>query len=278
MLNPTRLIVGMACSSAIVLSACSHDWENLSRDEASESSSSSASSGSSSSGGAGGGGGSSTTSSSSSSASSSSSSSGGTGGSGGGNECGQLLPSVPQCGNLTGTFDSQSQFNADWYLNGAAGQLTAVNGEAHLLIGPGDSSVFAATHPDFTFQKCSIWVQIVEADGANDVMVRLSLSNPAAQSRYSLGVLAQNLAAYSGDVNLFSVPYNANEMRFVRMREEAGMVHFGHSSDGKCWTEIGKVMNTLQGNVEGRIAVTHVPAGNGTSGDGRFDNYCVTMP
>jgi hypothetical protein len=67
-------------------------------------------------------------------------------------------------------------------------------------------------------------------------------------------------------------------MRYVRIREGEGMVHFGYSQDSQCWTEFGEVTNTLIGDVEGRIAVTHVPAGNGSAGDGKFDNYCVTMP
>jgi hypothetical protein len=258
MLNPRRLMIGIACSSAIMLNACSHEWENLSP---LGSTASGSSSGASSGGGSGG------------EASTSSSSGGGTGGSG--NEC---APSSPACGTLIGTFDDQMQFEADWYLQGKPGQVTAVGGVAHLAIGSGDSSTFAATNADFTFQACAVWVEIVEADTANDVMVRLSLANPSSSSRFTLGVLAQNLVAYSGEVSLFSVPYDMNAMRFVRLREEAGQVHFGYSADAKCWKEYGDVLNTLMGAVEARIAVTHFPAGSGSAGDGKFDNYCGALP
>jgi hypothetical protein len=188
------------------------------------------------------------------------------------------MPAVPQCGSVVGTFDNQTQFEANWTLGGMPGQITAVNGIASLMLSAADTTVFARTTPDFTFANCGVWVQIVEGSTAADVMVRLSISNPGATSRFSIGILAQNIAVYGETMPLFLLPYDAASMRYMRMREEGGMVFFGHSVDGRCWTEIGKAINTLTGSVESRMAVTHIPSGTGSIGSGKFDNYCVNVP
>jgi hypothetical protein len=52
----------------------------------------------------------------------------------------------------------------------------------------------------------------------------------------------------------------------------------GVSADAHCWTEILSTDNLLVGDVEGRMAVTHIPEGPGSASDGQFDNYCITPP
>lgn len=273
-MQSSAYLVASICSG-LMLTGCGHDWDGLdpqlggstSGGAAGASTAAGASGGSQSSAGAGG----------SDSGSGGSSKTGGTGGTGGAG-CGQLLPSVPACGNLVELFDDPVAFDLNWYLADGASSIGLSNGEGVFhLVSAGDT-VFAATHPDFTLKDCGIWVQIVQKSDAPGVMVRLSLSKPFVESRYSIGVLNNKLDVRSAEVEAFSAPYDPSRMRYVRAREAGGALHFGYSQDGRCWTEVFSTANELSGEVEGRIAVTHVPSGPGSEGEGRFDNYCVSPP
>lgn len=261
------LRLSICLSICLSLSACSHEWDALdpafSGSSVSAGSAGSASIASSGAGGAG-------------------TSGAGAGGAGEGgainNECAPLLPPVARCGDVIGTFEDPVQFDADWYLAAGAGSIEAVGGVAALTMAGSDDTVFAATHADFTLKDCGVWVEIVEVSDQTDAMVRLSLSNPFAQSRYSVGVLSKSLEVHIDGASVVSTPYDGTQMRYVRVREDGGDLYFGHSSDGRCWTEIHNAPNMLMGDVEGRIAVKRVPTGTGSPATGKFDNYCVDSP
>jgi hypothetical protein len=265
----TLCIIWTSLASALLLNACSHEWDGLEVLSSGSSSgdTSSASSSSGSSGGAGGGGG-------GGGASSSSSGSGG-----GANDCAPLMPSVAACGNLVETFEDATTFAANWALStGSNSSVVVSNGHVTIHLDGKDVASFASTNPDFDLKGCGIWVEITKVATESAVMTRLSVGTPSMSSRYTIGHLNQNLEVHVNGTAVFSIPFIATEMHYVRIREEGGKIYFGYSVDGNCWTDMFDVPNSLTSVVEGRISVAHVPIGQGVSADGQFDNYCVPPP
>jgi hypothetical protein len=289
----TALLASSGLFAALVLGACSHDWDALDPGLAGSTSGTGASGSGAGGAGAGGtdtgaGGTSSTTSTAhtgGSGGSGGSGNAGGTGGSGaassggggtGGEDCAPpLLPPVPRCDVPIQAFNDQAAFETEWdYLNDPNDVLIS-NGVANFHIPAATMTTLVATKKTFVLQGCGVWAQIVEAAPDESTTTRLSLGVPGDVSYYVLGVTNGELQARIDNSVEDSKSYDPAAMRYVRIREDDGEFAFDYSADGHCWTKLTDTFDTIPVPLQARLGITHAAGGQGLESTAVLDNFCI---
>ncbi len=236
-------------------------------------------------GGAGGAGGATSAASSSSDATTAASSSsstassaattasaGGSGGEGGGCE----LPPVAPCGGFSDDFSAPLVVPGEWIRHGAAANFTLMNDELVVHMTASAQTMYLETAGMFPFSDCAVWARVVQPAEPVDIITRISVGPFDMNNVYNIGVANGLLLARQGDMVLAMTAYDPMTMRYVRLRADADSVHFGHSIDAACWSEIHTESMSTVPIYTGRLVLEHIMAVPGSVGDGVFDDYNVT--
>jgi hypothetical protein len=185
------------------------------------------------------------------------------------------LPAVAPCGGITDNFESQVRYDAQWAAVTDPQDIDISGGVARFYLEAAAPTVYNETRQAFAFEDCAVWAAIVEAATAPAVTTRLSLGVSGQTAYYSLGVIEGDLEARVASNAAASIAYDPAAMRYVRLREEGGAIHFGHSADAACWTEIHTEPDPARLTMRARLVLSHVPAGPGVEADAAFDDFGI---
>jgi hypothetical protein len=207
----------------------------------------------------------------------SSASTGGQGGAGGGSvSCPMpLVPPAPPCGGIQDTFDDITSLSS-WYESGESVPTDIDVGMGELMIHkPGaETSTLVETLVDVSLVDCALWARI-EPDTQPLMQSRLSFANAGSNAMFAVGYQDGEIRAWlSGLGSVGMSPYDPQTTRYVRVREEAGQIHFGHSADGVCWTEFHSEDAPNDTTARARLVVQGFS--NSNDATAYFDDFGVT--
>lgn len=199
--------------------------------------------------------------------------SGGEGGTGGSPPvCGPgEVEAAPACAP-SHTFDSIQSFEAGWNTNGP-GDFDVAAGTLSIALAAGQTLTWAETEDTFDFENCAVWVRVAEPPDVPTTSARLSIGIQQGNSLYNVNLIGEKVVGKNMSNPDLETAVNPNVTRFIRMREHAGLVWFGHSEDGVCWTEFGSFPFTqANSTMYGRLTLTKSV---GSPDELAFDDFCV---
>lgn len=266
--------IGLGSSLVVVAPACSHDWDAYTpAPQGTTEGTNNASSSASASSGAGGATG--ATSSSGAGGATGATSSSGSGGQNPTCPAGLVGPKTP-CGGIASTFDNQAGLDADWTDKSGADDAAVIGGEVVLHMTSNASSEFVETNSPLTFDNCSIWIKLVDASDDPKLTSRIGLSVDGANTYYSIGLHGTDIEARAKSVVASTVKYDAQTMRYLRLRQEGGAAHFDTSTDGVCWTEFFVYADGILGPANIRLGIARTSGATGADVTATFDDFNIT--
>lgn len=265
---------GLGSSLVLVAPACSHDWDAYTPAPAGTTAgTNSASSSTSASSGAGGATG--ATSSSGAGGATGATSSSGAGGQNPTCPAGLVGPK-PTCGGIDSTFDNKAALDADWTDKAGANDAAVIGGELVLHMAGNAASEYVETNNPLNFNGCSISIKLVDASNDPNLTSRIGLSVDGANTYYSIGLHGTDIEARAKAAVVSNVKYDAQKMRYLRLRQEGGAAHFDTSTDGVCWTEFYAYADGILSPARIRLGIARTAGATGADVTATFDDFNIT--
>lgn len=180
------------------------------------------------------------------------------------------------CGGISSTFDTQAGLAADWTDKAGADDAAVIGGEVVLHMTANASSEFVETNNPLDFNDCSIWIKLVDASNDPKLTSRMGLSVDGANTYYSIGLHGTDIEARAKSVVVSVVNYDAQTMRYLRLRQEGGAAHFDTSTDGVCWTEFYVYADAILGPANIRLGIARTSGATGADVTATFDDFNIT--
>ena len=196
---------------------------------------------------------------------------GGTG-TGGGPACApDEVGSVPACGPLH-TFDTQASYAAAFNENGP-GQFQIVNGTLAFGLPSGATLTWVETAETFQFEDCAIWARVVDFPNVPTSTARVSIGIQPGNSLYNVNAVGDKVIGHNPLDESVEAAFDSSQTPFLRLRAGGGLVHYGFSADGICWSEFGSFpFVEVDPTMYGRLTLIKVA---GATDDLAFDDFCV---
>jgi hypothetical protein len=217
---------------------------------------------------------------SSASTSSTSSTTGGGGGSGG-------APAIPRCGGIelvAHDFEPMSDSVLQWYKGGSSGSASILDpaGTLQLTFSTTTSTPSFNTSYYYDLRGGSVAVELVlPADQTTAAATEFGVYRNSSQSvRFRL---QSSTLTFEKEINgshfaVSTIPFDAAQQRYWRLREDAGEIHWETSPDGSTWTSQESIVSTASLPVDRVRVFTRLEADGAASGSAQFDNLVSEGP